>query len=309
MSSNLYERVVQWDSKELRDLNQDDYEGNQGGQILSTTLDSAYGVDVDNQIINAREITGSPGKYTERQTLDYDVFRTARAGVGSQATDESFDESWLNQINRQDNYIKGENVTRDRGGFLNMDGSASMGGDYAGTWDQGEITSITDEYVRNGRMHDIRNEDKLFREDLTSEYKLSKDDQITSVKGIVESTALSEYFFSDMNKQQLQEGLKARVWKNTGKFIGDQSENELFIVMRSIMLQFANFSVNGMENLKNEIQELNMKVLDYCVEIVSSNVLQHDGYMSDLERIPLMDRPVSMYNSRGYAFDLSSIHR
>jgi hypothetical protein len=50
-----------------------------------------------------------------------------------------------------------------------------------------------------------------------------------------------------------------------------------------------------------------MKVLDYCSEIVSSNVMQQKGYISDLERLPVpLERAVNVYDrNNGYAFDLT----
>ena len=54
-----------------------------------------------------------------------------------------------------------------------------------------------------------------------------------------------------------------------------QSTQELFIVMRSILLQHANFKINQ-QKLFDEFGKLNKMVVDYCVKEVSSNVQQYD---------------------------------
>ena len=44
-----------------------------------------------------------------------------------------------------------------------------------------------------------------------------------------------------------------------------QSTQELFIIMRSILLQHANFKINQQKLIK-EIKKLNKMVVDYCVK-------------------------------------------
>lgn len=298
MSNNLYEKVIQWSSEA------DKFSG-VDGRLISSTYDETYGQDIDNEPIgNPTKINNPDGRYIEKQRYDYDVLNTPRGGS------QDFNEDWLKSINQADNFnmtSRGQ-FTADRGGFLDeMGKSQRTSNTYEGTWNQQEIMDIN-EGTMNGRVHDAS--DVVINEymgSMTGDEVVNKDNQITSVKGLVESTALSEYFFSDMNKDLLQDAIKARVWKNTDKVIGKQSDNELYIIMRSIMLQFANLTVNGRENLINEIQKLNMKVLDYCSEIVSSNVLQHSGYVSDLEKLPIpLSRGINPYDrNRGYAFDLS----
>lgn len=298
MSNNLYEKVIQWNSVSDKSSGVD-------GRLISSTYDETYGQDIDNNPIGDPTIINNEnGPYIEKQRYDYDVLNTPRGGP------QDFNEDWLKSINSSDNFSGGEkrSITNDRGGFLDeMGRSQKTSNTYEGTWDQQEIMSINEETM-NGRIHDASNVVvNEYMGSMTGNEVVNKDNQITSVKGLVESTALSEYFFSEMNKDVLQEALKARVWRNTEKVIGKQSENELYIVMRSIMLQFANLTVNGRDNLINEIQKLNMKVLDYCSEIVSSNVLQHSGYVSDLEKLPVpLSRGVNPYDrNRGYGFDLS----
>ena len=62
-----------------------------------------------------------------------------------------------------------------------------------------------------------------------------------AVKGNWYRTVLSDAFFSPQNVQILQNGIRAGVYKmSQGQYvIGQQSEDELRIVMRSIFLQYS----------------------------------------------------------------------
>ena len=73
------------------------------------------------------------------------------------------------------------------------------------------------------------------------------------------------------------------------------------------MLQFANFRI-GIENIANEIKRLNKKVVEYSVANISSNVLQHDGYIKDLSKLPTpMDRPLLSNSTKNFTYDISNL--
>ena len=117
---------------------------------------------------------------------------------------------------------------------------------------------------------------------------------------------MNDIFFSDMNIKGLQDSIRYGVHQETGKVVSEQSQNELYVVMRSIMLQFANFQTAS-ENVIEEIKRLNRKVLIYCIENVSSNVKQHAGYVADLSKLPVpMDMPV-YHNKKNYTYDISNL--
>ena len=76
--------------------------------------------------------------------------------------------------------------------------------------------------------------------------------------------------------------------------------------MRSILLQYGNFR-SGYDELKNEIIDLNEKVVDYCTEYVSSQVKQHTQYVNELERLPTpIDFPTSS-REFNYTYDISNL--
>ena len=62
----------------------------------------------------------------------------------------------------------------------------------------------------------------------------------------------------------------------------------------------------GFQPLANNlIKRLNDKVVEYSVENISSNVLQHDGYIKDLSKLPTpMDRPVLSNSTKNFTYDI-----
>lgn len=175
----------------------------------------------------------------------------------------------------------------------------------------------------NGFVSDVRSVDNVntfttdaeSSEDYFSEQSLARatgvtrtmdrDNQSTGVKGILETSALSDYYFSDENIKVIQDTIRYRVYQETNLVVDYQSPQELFIVMRSIILQHANFKVTGNE-LINELRALNSMVVSYCVGEVASNVVQYQGYLDDLERLPTpIDRPTFSDREINNTYDIS----
>ena len=104
----------------------------------------------------------------------------------------------------------------------------------------------------------------------------------------------------------VQDTIRYKVHQNTQQVISEQSSNDLFIIMRSIMLQFANFRI-GVDNIVDEVRRLNAKVVEYSVENISSNVKQHQGYIEDISKLPTpMDMPV-YHNKKNFTYDISNL--
>jgi hypothetical protein len=161
-------------------------------------------------------------------------------------------------------------------------------------------------HINNGRVGDVNIFDNVkvgTREDVM----MKRDNQETAVKGIVEETALSKYFFSSENTNGLQQTIRYMVYQKTDEVIDYQSPQELYVVMRSVLLQHANFKVSSKE-LLNEIHKLNKIVSVYCVNEVSSNVVQYKGYIRDVEKLPTpIDRPsFNESGSRNRSHDMSN---
>ena len=88
-------------------------------------------------------------------------------------------------------------------------------------------------------------------------------------------THLSNAFFSANNVQIVQNGIRSGVYNKSNKqyVIGEQNQDELKIIMRSIFLQY---SKNLPDNIPHQINELNKYVFDYAINQVYNEA---DGYM------------------------------
>jgi len=106
-----------------------------------------------------------------------------------------------------------------------------------------------------------------------------------AIKGVFSSTPLSKLFFSRFNINLLQEGLKSMVFKKScGKYvIGNQSEDELSMIMRAIFLEHGNH--RGFDE-KKQVLELNSKVLLYSVPRIISSIEQYYMYLKDISEGP-----------------------
>jgi hypothetical protein len=194
------------------------------------------------------------------------------------------------------------NQTFEEDGRLKIDELFGRKGDTNNAMDD----LLSSDKFNNGRVPDVRmvsNVNKTSDGDIV----IANDNQQTSVKGILEETVLSDIFLSEMNTKVIQDTIRYRVYQNTNTVIDYQSPRELYIIMRSIMLQHANFKV-GQSELLNEIKKLNNFVVDYAVEKVSSNVQQYEVYLKDIQTLPTpMDRPnFNSDTSRNRSQDMSS---
>ena len=105
-------------------------------------------------------------------------------------------------------------------------------------------------------------------------------------------TALSDAFFSQNNIQILQNGIRAGVYNRSNQqyLIGEQSCDELKIIMRSIFLQS---SKNLATNISQQIHELNKLVLDYAIKQVYNTCEAYMKYKRDASTLVVpLDTPI-----------------
>tara|TARA_Y100000590_G_scaffold331988_1_gene377408 strand:+ start:5243 stop:5740 length:498 start_codon:yes stop_codon:yes gene_type:complete len=158
----------------------------------------------------------------------------------------------------------------------------------------------------NGFMKDIFNTTKNEYIE-NNEPRIFNTNMEYSLKGIIEDTPLSNLFFSNMNINVIQMTIRFQINQKTNKKIAYQSEQELFIIMRSMYLQYANSVVNSTDILQN-IQTLNKMVVDYCVEKVVEHLNQYDGYLQKISSAPTpLEHPKQTRTS--YTYDMSNILR
>jgi len=106
-----------------------------------------------------------------------------------------------------------------------------------------------------------------------------------SLKSIQSNTQLSDIFFSRKNIDYIQSQIIKQVYiKSNGQYkIERQSELQLQIIMRSIFLQYAKH-LNC--NFKQQVSDLNSKVLDECIDKIITEIKQYLGYKTVATTLP-----------------------
>lgn len=117
-----------------------------------------------------------------------------------------------------------------------------------------------------------------------------------ALQGIQTVSKLSMLFFSEENVENVQQLIRYNVWISSNKkyVISKQSPLQLEIVMRSMYLQHS----RNMEcRYKEQIDNLNKLVVNWCVPRIMSEIQQYLGYINDVENLPMpIDRPTNISN-------------
>ena len=271
---------------------------------LSDGPDPNVGIDIDNQVYGT-----SPNEYG-----DYEVLTKPTLSGGSFVIPSDQDMGIPTEYRaRQDNeklYRMNQFLESDqRGGTMLSSGNDSFSGKlYREILDE-ESVPIEDVKLNenfNGRVSDANVLKDTIIPQSNQEIIINKDYQDTSIKGLLEKNAINDIFFSDINMKAVNDSIRYGVYQKTSDVISKQSQNELYGVMRSIMLQYANFQTTA-DNIIEEIKRLNSKVILYCVENISSNVIQHKGYVNDLTKLPEPIQRPQMVEKQNYTYDISNL--
>ncbi len=255
--------------------------------------DDTIGLDIDDGVVKSND----DGSY-----YDYDLLIRGVSGSGvviPSDVDDGFPKRSDYTFQDPNSSMYQKAIQRDDGMAGRFQLKAFVSDDQSATLD-----SMLDG-ANNGLVSDI---DITRDNPLPPETSLviKKDNVETSIKGILEDNSINDIFFSDMNIKVIQDTIRYKVNKNTGEIIARQSDSALYIIMRSIMLQFANFRV-GIDEIIDEIKRLNQRVIDYSVDNISSNVQQHKGYIDKLSKLPIpLDLPV-YHNKNNFTYDISNL--
>lgn len=112
------------------------------------------------------------------------------------------------------------------------------------------------------------------------------------IRGNWEPNLLNQTYFSPANFKILQNQIRHAVYQETGQIIDEQSSDDLFMVMRATYLTYGR---NLPYNVKEQIEELNGKVADWCVPKIAAEVSMYSKYLRDLDTMPVpMEHPVSL---------------
>ena len=113
-----------------------------------------------------------------------------------------------------------------------------------------------------------------------------------ALEGQLETSSLSDAYFSKENIQHLQNRIREGVYiKSSSRFrIGEQDCDVLKVVMRSIYLQY---SSNLPNDIPEQIKALNQMVLNYCIPQVFSEAQAYLKYLTDASTMYVpMEHPV-----------------
>tara|TARA_B110001469_G_C9643017_1_gene323919 strand:+ start:2153 stop:2731 length:579 start_codon:yes stop_codon:yes gene_type:complete len=152
-------------------------------------------------------------------------------------------------------------------------------------------TNQLNETINNGLLPDISDISDNF-DNILDNYNKSlyeNDTDIIAIKGNYEKTQLSTIFFSSNNIQSIQESIRYYIYKTLNKIIDNQAVNELYIIMRSYLFQNGDQSLKNLQDIKIEISKLNILIINYCVNSISTQLNMYDKYINELEnlRIPI----------------------
>ena len=135
-----------------------------------------------------------------------------------------------------------------------------------------------------------------------SSYKNSSNE--VYVPAIYEANMLSDIFFSEKNTELIQTKIKKIIKQKYKYKISNQSNQELFIIMRSIYMDNSTNNYKNKNDLKNEIKKLNLLIINYCVNNIINNIKEHITYIkkidnpSNIIQTNPMDRPINV-NKKG----------
>lgn len=142
----------------------------------------------------------------------------------------------------------------------------------------------------NGR---IQFEESIPQYDAETQRSVNYGIQDSALAGIQEQSPLSRAFFSAANINRIQKGIIDGVSEaSKGAYkIGNQSNTELAIIMRSTYLQNA---LNLSKNINSQVAQLNKMVIDYSVRKIIPAIELYLYYLKDAGNNPIpLSQPVN----------------
>ena len=126
------------------------------------------------------------------------------------------------------------------------------------------------------------------------------------IKGILNQTPTTELFFSRLNVDALQQTIRYEVYKHTNNKISNQDETQLFIIMRSKLLEYGDVSFNKTQvQVINEVKKINKYVVDYSVNRITSEIIAYNGYIHDINSQPMPMELPKYLNKNNFTYELS----
>jgi hypothetical protein len=123
-----------------------------------------------------------------------------------------------------------------------------------------------------------------------------------ALKHTLQNSKLSVLFFSVANVTIIENGIKAAVYKlsNNTHIIDTQDYDQLYIIMRSTFLQY---SLNHPDNITQQIEVLNSRVVSHCAPKIYSEIESYMKYKKDSSTlISPLDMPTYIHKDKGLEF-------
>ena len=105
-------------------------------------------------------------------------------------------------------------------------------------------------------------------------------------------------FMSRANVEALQQGIRYKVYVESGSrhVIGRQSDTELAVIMRSILLQHGR---NAEDSTLDQVRALNTEVINFCVPRIVNELIGYTGYLKDVSSLPVPLEHGQIASSKG----------
>jgi hypothetical protein len=104
-------------------------------------------------------------------------------------------------------------------------------------------------------------------------------------------TPLNTLFFSEFNKNLLQRGIRQTFKDKTGIAIDYQNPDDLYGIMRMV---FINNAGDHHNRVKEQVKELNTRVIATAISQIQTGVSQYIAYTRDIDTISVpLDQPIN----------------
>ena len=182
-------------------------------------------------------------------------------------------------------------------------GLGSLGSEFT-DFDTDRTMDVSTGRINNGRMSNLSN--RLTDSALETEVIIFNTNSTDATKGIIEETNVTRILFSRQNMDALQARIRYGVFTSINEQISNQDENELYVIMRSIALQYGNFVV---QDPIPEVKRLNDKIILQCVDKIVTNYRQYIKYLDDIQNLPVpLDNP-HYVNKNNFTYNSDNLPR
>lgn len=104
-------------------------------------------------------------------------------------------------------------------------------------------------------------------------------------------TPLNKLFFSAVNRDLVQRGIRQTFKNRTGIAIDYQNPDDLYSIMRAV---FISNSGDHYTNINDQVRDMNVRVIDTSLSQIQTGVSQYMAYAKEIETFAEpMERPVN----------------